>query len=192
MIRFIFVKFFFFSYIIMAKSMQLLEFSPVMKFKNGALSGFFASVDRKPVIVKLEEVVAPLGVSDFSNKKSIILNIDEAIHNVEDLLLVQAAAKEHPECQGKEFSEIVKCSDKYGRQIKVNIVDDTLFFDKNAYPCSDSVFNKRCLVNILIEVNMCWIRGKQAGVSVKALQIRHLKDIIGGVDAGPALKECCV
>ena len=131
------------------------------------------------------DVVAPLGVSDFSNKKSIMLNIDEAIHNVEDLLLVQAAAKEHPDLKDKNFNEIIKCSEKYGRQVKISITPDTLFFNDECKKGEDTLCVNKCLVNILLGVNMVWVRGKEAGVSVKAIQIRHLKNITDGASVLP-------
>lgn len=157
-------------------STQSIKFSEIQKFKNGALSGCFVSMHDSPVMCTIQDIIAPLGVCTFSEKQNIILNVEDH-HDVEDLLTVQAGAKEHPELKGLEFNHIIKCTEKYGRQMKVNITPDTMFFDSHANPCSSNIFKQRCKVNILVEINMIWIRGKQCGISVKCLQMKHIEDV---------------
>tara|TARA_R100000734_G_C3318422_1_gene112556 strand:+ start:3608 stop:4132 length:525 start_codon:yes stop_codon:yes gene_type:complete len=171
---------------------QTMKFSPIMNFKNGAIKGCFVENNNKPIILKLENLVAPLGLSKFGDKSSMILNINEDVHNIEDLLLVQAACKEHPECEGKEFNHLVKCTEKYGRQIKVNFTPATMFFNEDSKPCSSSIFSNKCRVNILIEVNMMWIRGNSYGVSLKCLQVKHLKDVSSFEENNELLPRDCV
>jgi len=163
--------------------MQAIQFTQLLKFKGGALSGCFATVDGNPIQVTLKNVTSPLGVSTFGDKQSIILNVDEDVHDVSPLLDVSAAAKEHPDLSGRDFNPIVKCSEKYGRQVKCNITKDTLFFNSKSEPCDSKLFSSRCLVNILVEVNMVWVRGRQCGVSCKVVQLKHLKDITGSNNA---------
>ena len=167
------------------QSQQSLKFSEIQRFRGGVISGSFVTKNDKPIQVKLENVVAPLGVSCFGDKKSIMLNIDEDTHDVNELLLVQAGAKEHPDLKDKNFNEIIKCSEKYGRQMKVSITPDTLFFNDECKKGEDTLCVNKCLVNILVEVNMVWVRGKECGISVKAMQIRHLKNITGGASVLP-------
>ena len=169
--------------------MNTITFSDIIKFKSGAVSGSFVEQDEKPIQLKLESVVAPLGLSQFNNRSSMILNLEES-HDISILLDVQAGVKDNDAWSKYEFTPIIKTSEKYGKQLKVNVTDETKFFDSHCKPTTETLFKCRCLVSLLIEINMVWFRGKQSGVSLKLLQAKHHKDIKSKLDFG--LSDQCL
>ena len=104
--------------------MSSINFSEVIKFKNGSVSGSFVQENEQPVQFKIENVVAPLGISDFNNRSSIILNIEDS-HDVSKLLDVQAGVLCNDAWKKFDFSPIIKTSEKYGKQLKINVTDYT-------------------------------------------------------------------
>ncbi len=170
--------------------MNTITFSEIIKFKNGAVSGSFVEENGQPIQLKIENAVAPLGLSQFNNRSSMILNLEES-HDISILLDVQAGVKDNDAWSSKyEFTPIIKSSEKYGKQLKVNVTDETKFFDSHCKPTTETLFKARSLVSVLIEINMVWFRGKQCGVSLKLLQAKHIKDIKSKLDLG--LSDQCL
>ena len=172
-----------------SQTTQTLKFSEIQKFKGGMISGSFLTINGKPIQVKLENVVAPLGVSNFNGKKSLMLNIEDS-HDVSILEVIQEACTKHPDLKDKILNDVIKSSDKYGKQLKVNITNESCFYTFNTQETDDTILDSRCLINALVEVNMVWVRGKEAGVSLKLLQARHLKAITNENAVLP--KQCLI
>tara|TARA_R110002153_G_scaffold8694_6_gene36935 strand:+ start:372 stop:908 length:537 start_codon:yes stop_codon:yes gene_type:complete len=168
---------------------QSMNFSEKIKFKNGAVSGAFITVNDEPVKIKLCNIVAPLGISHFNNKTSILLNLNES-HDISQIEDIQAGVSCNDEWSNYNFNPLIKCSDKYGSQIKANVTPETSFFDNDGQHSSQDILKSRCEVSILLQANMVWFRGKDSGVSLKILQIKHIRNIDTAVAHALETQDC--
>jgi hypothetical protein len=157
---------------------QQWSFSKLQRLQNGLISASFIkeAVTYRTKMYTIHEIRAPLGVSDFGGKRSVLLNLDEENPQHSELItnlsiLTAEAQKQFPDI---EIKSPALFSEKYRWQLKAKIVQDTQFLESDGETEIKNISTgdfKNHYVDIVIVPSMVWVRTgqgyKEGGISIK-------------------------
>lgn len=153
---------------------QQWSFSKLQKLHNGLISASFIkeAVTYRTKMYTIHEIRAPLGISDFGGKRSVLLNLDEENPQHSELItnlsiLTAEAQKQFPDI---EIKSPALFSEKYRWQLKAKIVQDTQFLESDGETEIKNISTgdfKNHYVDVVIAPTMVWVRGQDGGISLK-------------------------
>ena len=148
------------------------NFTEFNKMSMGMYCSFVSDDDNKPIRFKIENVTTPLGISDYSGKKSVLINLTEEIQILNEVH--EQACKRFP---SYNLENPHKKSEKYGLQIKCNLNQLTLLFDEAKDMIEDpNEFEKHSVVSLVGEVSTVWSKSnKNGGISLRLCQMKKSK-----------------
>lgn len=148
-----------------------ITFSPPTRFKNGMVSGSFVNMGDNPVRLIARDVYLPFGIQTYGEKESIVVGLKEVPPE-----LTEVYEKAVKTFNTYEVKPLIQNTEKYGPQIRIGINHLTTYWQADpklgAVSGKAAHFTPRCRVDILYEVNMVWLRGKEAGISLKLRQMK--------------------
>tara|TARA_Y100000813_G_scaffold188997_1_gene163724 strand:- start:431 stop:943 length:513 start_codon:yes stop_codon:yes gene_type:complete len=154
-----------------------IEFTNPQRFKNSPVSGSFVTKDGKPIRLILRGVLLPFGIQSYGDKDSVVATLTREETEVRDQLteLFKKAEAYWPEVALKP---VVNETAKYGDQLRINLNHETTFWHGPNEPAEKKVFENRVRADLMFDVNMVWLRGKEGGISLKMRQMKFL-EVVG-------------
>lgn len=142
--------------------------------QNGIWCSFVSDDDDKPIQFTIKNVSLPLGISDYSNKLSVLINLTEEIPELNKVY--ELAQKRF---RGYTLENPHKKSDKYPLQIKCNLNKLTHLFDDQCNMIEDyRQFEKHCKVSVIVKVSTVWSKNnKTGGISMSLVQMKMEKKV---------------
>lgn len=158
------------------------SFSNPTRFKNSPVSGSFVTVQgtTDPVRLVLRNVVLPFGIQSYGDKESVVVSLDSSddptvgeVRNALNALFKKVEAY-WPEVALKP---VVNETAKYGDQLRINLTHETHFWHGPGKPAEKKDFENRVRADLMFDVNMVWLRGKEGGISLKMRQMKFLEAV---------------
>ena len=153
---------------------QHFNFSKLQRLQNGLISASFIkeAVTFRTKMYTIHEIRAPLGINDFSGKRSILLNLNEENPQHSELItnlsiLTAEAQKHFPDI---EIKSPALFSEKYRWQLKAKIVQDTDFMESDGETITKDISVgdfKNHYVDVVIVPTMVWVRGQRKGEAME-------------------------